>query len=183
VCPFYSICSPPSKPPRSWGEFEIQIRITFVPESGEKAINVHHLLKLHPFVVVQQFKDNPAMQNQLPPPIQSWQYDEIVFTDPLQNFFNILVEHPPTPLPATKRRPIPFHVSLPQNSYEADENSGDGKGGGVPAEFTQSMLKEEADRLQMAFNEVQAQIHKVFTLQHAKTRELEALKQQDAAGA
>jgi len=34
--------------------------------------------------------------------------------------------------------------------------------------------------LQMAFNEVQAQIHKVFTLQHTRTRELEALKQQEA---
>jgi len=167
----------------SWGEFEIQIRITFIPESGEKAINLHHLLKLHPFVVVQQFKDNPTIQNQLPPPIQSWQYDEIVFTDPLQNFFNILIEHPPTPLPATKRRPIPFHISLPPSSYEADENSGDGKGGGVPAEFTRSILKEEADRLQMAFNEVQEQIRKVFTLQHTKTRELEALKQQEAGGA
>ena len=122
------------------------------------------------------------MQNQLPPPIQSWQYDEIVFTDPLQNFYNILIEHPPTLLPATKRRPIPFHISLPSNSYEADESSGDGKGGGVPAEFTQSMIKEEADRLQMAFNEVQTQIHKVFTLQHTKTRELEALKQ-EAGGA
>jgi YEATS domain-containing protein 4 len=181
--PLCSICGLRSHLFCSWGEFEIQIRITFVPESGEKAINTHHLLKLHPFVVVQQFKDNPGMQNQLPPPIQSWQYDEIVFTDPLQNFFNILIEHPPTPLPATKRRPIPFHISLPSSSYEADENSGDGKGGGVPAEFTQSIIKEEADRLQMAFNEVQTQIHKVFTLQHTKTRELEALKQQEAGGA
>jgi len=32
-----------------WGEFEIQIRITFVPDAGEKPTTLYHHLKLHPW--------------------------------------------------------------------------------------------------------------------------------------
>lgn len=38
-------------------------------------------------------------------PVHSWQYDELVFSDPLSNFLNILNEHTATPLPARNRRP------------------------------------------------------------------------------
>lgn len=34
-----------------WGEFEIQIKIFFVAESGEKPLTVNHLLKLHPWPI------------------------------------------------------------------------------------------------------------------------------------
>jgi YEATS domain-containing protein 4 len=38
-------------------------------------------------------------------PVHAWQYDELVFTDPPLVFYNILNEHPPTPMPARNRRP------------------------------------------------------------------------------
>lgn len=38
-------------------------------------------------------------------PVHSWQYDELVFSDPPSAFLDILNEHPPTPLPAKFRRP------------------------------------------------------------------------------
>jgi YEATS domain-containing protein 4 len=38
-------------------------------------------------------------------PVHSWQYDEIVFSDPPAAFLEILNAHPPTPLPAKFRRP------------------------------------------------------------------------------
>jgi YEATS domain-containing protein 4 len=38
-------------------------------------------------------------------PVHSWQYDELVFSDPPSAFFDILNEHPATPLPAKLRRP------------------------------------------------------------------------------
>lgn len=38
-------------------------------------------------------------------PVHSWQYDELVFSDPPSAFLEILNEHPATPLPAKLRRP------------------------------------------------------------------------------
>lgn len=36
-------------------------------------------------------------------PVYSWQYDEIVFTEPAESLFRLLTQHPPTPLPAKSR--------------------------------------------------------------------------------
>ncbi len=67
--------------PRRWGEFEVQLRINFVQESGEKAITFYHHLKLHPWTAV------GAGEPEIPAPevaakagpVHSWQYDEVVF--------------------------------------------------------------------------------------------------------
>lgn len=130
----------------SWGEFEVQIRVNFVGESGEKAITFYHHLKLHPWKILADGEQDVA-----PPldvaakmgPVHSWQYDEIVFNDPYQSFLNILTAHPPTPLPKARRRPVPFHTAnTTPAALEASK-------GGVP-EFTQEMEKGEAGRLQAA---------------------------------
>jgi len=127
-----------------WGEFEIQIRINFVSESGEKAVVLYHHLKLHPWTAI------GSGEPEIPPPevaakagpVHSWQYDELVFNDPYQSFLNILQAHPPTPLPKAKRRPVPFHAAHPASIADA-------KAGGTP-EFTQAMIQEEAERLEAA---------------------------------
>ena len=89
-----------------WGEFEIQTKIFFVAEANEKILTVHHLLKLHPWTV----KDNliipmpeggrgadggPSLDVV---PVHSWQYDEVVFNDPTEALYNIMIQTPPTPL-------------------------------------------------------------------------------------
>ncbi|WFC97517.1 NuA4 histone H4 acetyltransferase complex and the SWR1 complex subunit [Malassezia yamatoensis] len=106
-----------------WGEFEIQIKIFFVPEAGEKPLTTVHHLKLHPWPSAPVGNTvapaaasseapkptNPAQENEaglkvtapLPPAVHSWQYDEIVFPEPLETFYEILIAHPPTPWPAT----------------------------------------------------------------------------------
>ncbi|KXN89481.1 hypothetical protein AN958_05643 [Leucoagaricus sp. SymC.cos] len=150
-----------------WGEFEIQIRITFVPESGEKAMLLYHHLKLHPWAA--------AGEPEIPPldvaikhgPVHSWQYDEVVFNDPFQNFLNILTAHPPTPLPRTKRKPVPFHLAHPA-SLEASK-------GGTP-EFSQLMEKEEQERLEEARKAVIAETDKWRNTLIEKEKELERLK-------
>nr|XP_018260892.1 YEATS domain-containing protein 4 [Kwoniella dejecticola CBS 10117]OBR83050.1 YEATS domain-containing protein 4 [Kwoniella dejecticola CBS 10117] len=38
-------------------------------------------------------------------PVHSWQYDELIFSDPPKGFLDILNENPPTPLPNKNRRP------------------------------------------------------------------------------
>ncbi|KAI0340806.1 yeats family protein [Trametopsis cervina] len=159
-----------------WGEFEVQIRINFVAESGEKAITFYHHLKLHPWAI-----STSGEPEQPPPldvaakmgPVHSWQYDEVVFNDPFQTFLNILTTHPPTPLPKTKRRPVPFHTANP-GSLEASK-------GGVP-EFTQEMEKEEAERLETARKKVIAEQDKWRDILIEKEKELAKLKAQLSDG-
>lgn len=115
--------------------------MTFIAESGEKAITTYHHLKLHPWAAAGE-PEIPALDVAMKMgPVHSWQYDEIVFNDPYQNFLNILTAHPPTPLPKTKTKPVPFHLAHPK-SLEASR-------GGVP-EFTSVMESDEAERLEEA---------------------------------
>ena len=102
--------SPFSVTETGWGEFEVQIKIFFVPESGEKPLTVLHHLKLHAWQPPQapqgQGQDAAQADAAGAPPspapvVHSWQYDEIVFPEPLEAFYDILMAHPPTPLPAT----------------------------------------------------------------------------------
>lgn len=155
-----------------WGEFEIQIRITFITESGEKAITFYHHLKLHPWTLSGDPEVPPLEAAIALGPVHSWQYDEIVFNDPFQSFLNILTAHPPTPLPKSKRRPVPFHTANP-GSLEASK-------GGVP-EFTAVMEKEEAEKLEAARKAIIEQQNKWRGILIEREKELEKL-QKDVAG-
>ncbi|KAG2060250.1 yeats family protein [Suillus hirtellus] len=163
-----------------WGEFEIQIRITYVAESGEKATTLYHHLKLHPWSITFPMPNASAVpvEPEIPSPenaaklgpVHSWQYDEIVFTDPFQNFLNLLTAHPPTPLPKTSanKKPVPFHSSNPA-SLEASLK------GGVP-EFTSAMEKEEADRMEEAKGKIIKEQEKWRAILIEKEKELERLQ-------
>lgn len=39
----------------------------------------------------------PQPQVRMPPVIHSWQYEEIVFPEPSEAFYEVLIRHPPTP--------------------------------------------------------------------------------------
>ncbi|KAH9179574.1 yeats family-domain-containing protein [Lactarius sanguifluus] len=154
-----------------WGEFEIQIRITFIPEAGEKPILLYHHLKLHPWTASGADVEVPPPADvaaQLGP-VHSWQYDEIVFTDPFQQFLNTLTAHPPTPLPKARRRPVPFHIANP-GSLEASK-------GGVP-EFSSAMEKEEIQRLEEAKKSVIGEQEKLRASLTEKEKELERLRRE-----
>ncbi|KAI0303971.1 yeats family protein [Russula brevipes] len=154
-----------------WGEFEIQIRITFVPEAAEKPILFYHHLKLHPWTASGGDVEAPPpaeVAAQLGP-VHSWQYDEIVFTDPFQQFLNTLTAHPPTPLRKARRRPVPFHTANP-GSLEASK-------GGVP-EFTAVMEKDEIQRFDDARKKVTEEQEKLRTSLVEKEKELERLRRE-----
>ncbi|CED84120.1 Transcription initiation factor IIF, auxiliary subunit [Phaffia rhodozyma] len=161
-----------------WGEFPLQIRLTFVPEAGEKPIVITHQLKLHhwmppplpppgsaedfvnvnntdggagmadlgpgivttgasssntPSQTLQQSitastsTPNSAAPTPPPPPppptgpVYSYQYDELVFTNPTQNFLTLLQGSPPTPLPAQARRRDRPEFTLLQEKEESDK--------------------------------------------------------------
>ncbi|KAG6891313.1 hypothetical protein C0992_009194 [Termitomyces sp. T32_za158] len=155
-----------------WGEFDIQIRINFIHESGEKAIVVYHHLKLHPWTASGE-PEIPALDLAIMAgPVHSWQYDEIVFHDPYQNFLNILTSHPVTHLPKNKRKPVPFHLAHPA-SLEASK-------GGTP-EFTSQMEKEEAERLEAARQSILSEQEKWRLILNEKEKELKKLQEQLAA--
>lgn len=104
-------------------------------------------------------------------PVHSWQYDEIVFNDPFQPFLNVLVQHPPSVLPKSQTRPVPFHA--------ANANAGalEKSRGGMP-EFTQEMEKEEADRLDAAIQVVLKEQDRWKAILLEKEKTLESLKEQ-----
>ena len=67
-----------------WGEFEIAIKLYFVPESGEKPAQFWHRLLLHPYTGdIEAQKENRDM-------IKSVCYEEIVFSEPVEAFYDIL---------------------------------------------------------------------------------------------
>lgn len=145
--------------------------MTFVPESGEKAMTLYHHLKLHPWTANGEPEIPPLDVAIKSGPVHSWQYDEVVFNDPYANFLNTLMGHPPTPLPKAKRRPVPFHQINPA-SLEASK-------GGTP-EFNMQMEKEEAARLEEAKKQIVAQQDRMKMVLIEKEKELERLQAQAA---
>ncbi|KAH7591732.1 Protein AF-9 -like protein [Nakaseomyces glabratus] len=103
-----------------WGEFDINIKIYFVEESNEKFINFYHRLRLHPYVNV-----NPPMSTEVKKEetgntttsdeISSIFYDEIVFNEPYEDFFKILVSKPGNLLPSNKTEDCLFSRQLEQD--------------------------------------------------------------------
>lgn len=102
-------------------------------------------------------------------PVHAWQYDEIVFHDPYQNFLTLLTAHPPTPLPKAKKRPVPYHLAHP-GSFEAAK-------GGTP-EFNQEMEKEELVRIEEARKAVVAEQNKWHATLIEKEKEKERLQKE-----
>ncbi|KAF8450251.1 yeats family protein [Boletus edulis BED1] len=160
-----------------WGEFEIQIRINFVAESGEKAITFYHHLKLHPWTITFPIPGTAfPVEPEIPSPenaaklgpVHSWQYDELVFTDPFQSFLTLLTAHPPTSLPRGTKRPIPFHTSNPASLHETRKL-------GVP-EFTSDMEKEEAERFEEARGKIVKEQEKWRVVLIEQEKELERLQ-------
>ena len=132
-------------------------------------MTLYHHLKLHPWTASGDPEIPPLDVAMKLGPVHSWQYDEIVFNDPYQNFLNLLTAHPPTPLPKAKRRPVPFHLANP-GSLEASK-------GGVP-EFNTLMEKEEADRLEEARKTIISEQDRWRGILIEREKELQKLQRQ-----
>lgn len=68
--------------------------------------------------------------------MHSWQYDEIVFSEPTEPFYSLMLAKPPTALPAFNR-----HANTLSHILGASGNIG---------EFTREMEGQEGDRLEKA---------------------------------
>ena len=76
-----------------WGEFEIQIRVHFVPEASEKPMTLFHFLHLHPYGPNKEEERDKGLT------VDAFQYEEILFGDPTEQFFEILTKMPAPPPP------------------------------------------------------------------------------------
>lgn len=101
-----------------------------------------------------------------PPPqpahaINSWQYDEIIFTSPTETFYATLLSLPPTPLPQSSRP-----------GRTAHRLGASGHGG----ELTQDLEEREGRRLEWARNEVVRMGEAMRQRLIGREKELEGIK-------
>jgi YEATS domain-containing protein 4 len=68
-----------------WGEFEINVKIFYVPESLEKPQTTYHQLRLHPYGSEVE-KEKQKISGE----IRSWVYEEMVFNEPYEQFYELL---------------------------------------------------------------------------------------------
>lgn len=55
-----------------WGEFEIQIKVHFIPEASEKPMTLFHFLHLHPYGANKEEEREKGLT------VEAFQYEEIV---------------------------------------------------------------------------------------------------------
>ncbi|RDL37417.1 uncharacterized protein BP5553_04850 [Venustampulla echinocandica] len=69
-----------------WGEFEIAIKLYYIPESLEKPQTLYHHLRLHPYGNTETEKETMRQA----PQIISWAYEEQLFNEPYEQFYDLL---------------------------------------------------------------------------------------------
>lgn len=69
-----------------WGEFEITMKLYYVAESSEKPQTLYHHLRLHPYGRTDEEKETMRLS----PEVTSWVYEEQVFNEPYEAFYDIL---------------------------------------------------------------------------------------------
>ena len=67
----------------------MQLKLYFVPEANEKAQTLWHALKLHPY------GPDAEAQKERREAIISQNYEEILFNEPVESFYDILTSGPP----------------------------------------------------------------------------------------
>jgi YEATS domain-containing protein 4 len=75
-----------------WGEFEINIKVFFM-DPTEKPVDFYHILKLYPTPGTDPKLLDPKK------PVVSEHYDEIIFNAPHEEFYNLMIENDPPPMP------------------------------------------------------------------------------------
>lgn len=141
-----------------WGEFEIQIKLYFVPESGEKPQTLWHSLKLHPYGPDAEGKRERREV------VVSQNYEEVVFNEPVDQFYDLLTGGGPSPAaPGVKGKgakggkqalqqrsartaEIPLHES-PQNPYSRTAENKELDRLAEANRTVDQMIKEEKERL------------------------------------
>ncbi|PNW82563.1 hypothetical protein CHLRE_06g284050v5 [Chlamydomonas reinhardtii] len=70
---------------QGWGEFDINITLTFTPDAREKDVSIMHRLKLY---------ESESTPNTTKKPVMSEVYEELVFSEPVESFYRRVVAEP-----------------------------------------------------------------------------------------
>ncbi|SCW02437.1 LAFE_0F06414g1_1 [Lachancea fermentati] len=122
-----------------WGEFEINIKIHFIDDANEKMLNFYHHLRLHPYYdtnrqLIKSETNQVETEKAVNSEVQSIFFDEIVFNEPNEQFFKILMSTPGYLLPSNKTKE---HI------------------------FSKQLEQEEIDRINMGIDKVDQEIEKL----------------------
>ncbi|SCU81657.1 LAFA_0C06392g1_1 [Lachancea sp. 'fantastica'] len=102
-----------------WGEFEINVKIHFVDAAGEKPVSFYHHLRLHeyrdPLKTLVKGETSTSTKNA---DVESIFYDEIVFNEPNEDFFKILMAKPGYLLPSNKSDKVVFSKQLEREEID-----------------------------------------------------------------
>lgn len=131
-----------------WGEFEIQIKLYFVPESNEKPQTLWHSLKLHPYG-----PDAEGMKERREV-VVSQNYEEVIFNEPVETFYEVLTGGPAAPKAkgknskqgAGRTAEIPVN-DTPKNPYSRATETKELDRMTEAMKTVESMIKEEKEKL------------------------------------
>ncbi|KAG9253310.1 yeats family-domain-containing protein [Emericellopsis atlantica] len=70
-----------------WGEFDVNVKLYYVNESGEKPQTTYHYLRLHPYGRTEEEKQAMITEHG---EVRSWAYEEQLFNEPFDAFYRIL---------------------------------------------------------------------------------------------
>ncbi|RCV20072.1 hypothetical protein SEVIR_4G025600v4 [Setaria viridis] len=135
-----------------WGEFEIAITLYFHSDVCEKRLDLFHQLKLYP--------EEEAGPQSTKKPVIVETYDEIVFPEPTEAFFQRVQNHPAANVPR-----LPPGITLPPSgSMEIvpyEKKRGDTKDHALSQWFSNFSEADELLKLAAARQQVQAHIAKL----------------------
>lgn len=179
-----------------WGEFDVQIKLHFVPEANEKAAALWHGLKLHPY------GPDAEGQKERKENIVSQHYEEILFNEPSEALYEILTSGPPSPQSAVAARgkgskgskQIPLSAGS-QGTTRRGVVAGSGGGGGggertaeIPHSdtpgnpYSQKTEGAELDRLHEATKTVDAMVKEERARMEERDRLLKELQRGTVKG-
>ncbi|EAU39406.1 conserved hypothetical protein [Aspergillus terreus NIH2624] len=156
-----------------WGEFEIQIKLYFVPESSEKPQTLWHSLKLHPYGpnadAIRERREVVVSQN----------YEEVVFNEPVEQFYDLLTGGSGTPQPQQKGKGKNTKQSQPKGGRTAE----------IPANetpdnpYSRAAESKEMDRLADANKTVEQMIKEEKERLVEREKKLAALRESEGVPA
>jgi YEATS domain-containing protein 4 len=142
-----------------WGEFEIMIKFHYATESMEKPQTMYHSLRLHPY------EGHPG------PEVQAWCYEEQIFNEPYEQFYEILTNGPP-PVKGGKgkKRMGILNGEVGERTAKVPARTSPGQ------PFSRETESLELRRLLQAQTKVDEMIKKLTAEQRKKEEHLESLK-------
>ncbi|KAL2260396.1 hypothetical protein VTK26DRAFT_5602 [Humicola hyalothermophila] len=124
-----------------WGEFEIAIKLYYVPESAEKPQTLYHHLRLHPYGRTEEEKEAMRLNGGQ---VISWSYEEQIFNEPYEPFYEILTSGAMPPSSATPSGATPRSASTP----------GGAGGGGASSSTKSNKDRDQATKQQQQQQQV-----------------------------